>query len=272
MSQGALLSVNGDKQISVAARNVPGLRLDIKRVIPSQLQHIVSFKSRDYSSAQFNRLDSSYFTESFTYQTAVSDSKPGEMQYQGVDLSRYLSTNPASHRGVFLLTLSSWDPKKKAPSATSESGYENSDYDDEYGEESRESVGDSRFVVVTDLGIIAKRSQDKTRDVFVQSIHSGSPVEQAKVSVVAKNGVTLMTQTTGADGHVRFPALDVYTNERQPVMFLVEKEGDVSFLPVGRNNDRGLDFSRFDVDPGPPAKIGTAKELLTHFGFWCSWI
>lgn len=54
MSQGSLLSVNGDKQISVAARNVPGLRLDIKRVIPSQLQHIVSFKSREYSSAEFN--------------------------------------------------------------------------------------------------------------------------------------------------------------------------------------------------------------------------
>ena len=37
MSQGSLLSVNGDKQISVAARNVAGLWLDIKRVIPSQL-------------------------------------------------------------------------------------------------------------------------------------------------------------------------------------------------------------------------------------------
>ncbi|WP_163420430.1 hypothetical protein, partial [Escherichia coli] len=54
MSAGSLLSVNGDKQISVAARNVAGLRLDIKRVIPSQLQHIVSFKSREYSSTEFN--------------------------------------------------------------------------------------------------------------------------------------------------------------------------------------------------------------------------
>ena len=55
--------------------------------------------------------------------------------------------------------------------------------------------------------------------------------------------MTLLSQTTGADGHVRFPALDVYTNERQPVMFLVEKEGDVSFLPTGSYNDRGLDFA-----------------------------
>ncbi|EPY5345334.1 MG2 domain-containing protein [Klebsiella quasipneumoniae] len=240
MSQGSLLSVKGDKQISVAARNVPGMRLDIKRVIPGQLQHIVSFKSRDYSSAEFNRLNDEYFTEHFKYQTAVNNDKPGEINYQGVDLSRYLSTDPSSHRGVFLLTLSEWDPKSKEEQQGAD------DY--RYQHSDDEPVGDSRFVVVTDLGIIAKRSQDKTRDVFVQSIHSGTPVSNAKVSVIAKNGVTLLTQTTGDDGHVRFPALDVYTSERQPVMFLVEKEGDVSFLPADRNNDRGLDFSRFDVD------------------------
>ncbi|AHG19226.1 hypothetical protein Z042_06040 [Chania multitudinisentens RB-25] len=242
MSQGSLLSVNGDKQISVAARNVPGLRLDIKRVIPSQLQHIVSFKSWEYSSTQFNRLSDEYFTEHFQYQTAVNNDKPGEVSYQGIDLSRYLSTNPDSHRGVFLLTLSEWQPNKKLSPAPEEESEPNEEESDE-----APSVGDSRFVVVTDLGIIAKRSQDKTRDVFVQSIHNGAPVSNAKVSVIAKNGVALLIRTTDANGHVRFPALEVYTNERKPVMFLVEKEGDVSFLPTGDYNDRGLDFSRFDI-------------------------
>lgn len=33
MSQGSLLSMQGDKQISVAARNMTGMKLDIKRVI-----------------------------------------------------------------------------------------------------------------------------------------------------------------------------------------------------------------------------------------------
>lgn len=238
-AQGALLSVNGDKRISVAARNVPGLRMDIKRVIPSQLQHIVSFKSRQFASADFNRLNDEYFTERFRYQTAVNNEKPGEVSYQGVDLSRYLSTRPDSHRGVFLLTLSEWSPQQKETQPAAD------DYQEEEGEQT--SVGDSRFVVVTDLGIIAKRSQDKTRDVFVQSISGGQPVAGAQVSVVAKNGEKILTRQTGSDGHVSFPSLEVYTNEREPVMFLVEKEGDVSFLPTGRDNDRGLDFSRFDV-------------------------
>ncbi|MBK0033968.1 alpha-2-macroglobulin family protein [Erwinia sp. S43] len=238
-AQGALLPVNGDKHISVAARNVPGMRLDIKRVIPSQLQHIVSFKSREYASADFNRLNDEYFTEHFRYQTAIGNQKPGEVSYQGIDLSRYLSTDSASHRGVFLLSLSPWSPEQK----DAQPG------EDEYqeGDEEQQSIGDSRFVVVTDLGIIAKRAQDKSRDLFVQSISSGQPVADALVSVVAKNGEKLLTRRTGGDGHVRFPPLEAYTNERQPVMFLVEKEGDVSFLPSGRDNDRGLDFSRFDV-------------------------
>ncbi|MCG8710636.1 alpha-2-macroglobulin family protein [Brenneria sp. 4F2] len=243
MSQGSLLSVNGDKQISVAARNVPGLRLDVKRVIPSQLQHIVSFKRGEYSSAEFNRLNDEYFTERFNYQTALNNDKPGEVNYRGVDLSRYLSTDPRSHRGIFLLTLSEWNPQKKEAAAAADGD----GYQDEDESEDAPRIGDSRFVVVTDLGIIAKRSQDKTRDLFVQSIYSGAPVGNAKVSVIAKNGVTLLTRFTDADGHARFPALDVYANERQPVMFLVEKEGDVSFLPTDRDNDRGLDFSRFDI-------------------------
>ena len=103
---------------------------------------------------------------------------------------------------MFLLTLSEWQPNRKP--AAEEAGAEPEQEPDESTGDDQPDVGDSRFVVVTDLGIVAKSSQDKTRDVFVQSIQSGAPVSGANVSVVAKNGVTLLSQTTGADGHVRF--------------------------------------------------------------------
>lgn len=245
MSEGALLSMHGEKQITVAARNLPGFQLDIRRVIPSQLQHIVSFKDRNFTSTNFRRLDSDYFTEHFKYQSALKNSQPGEINYQGIDLSRYLTNSTDSRRGIFLLDLSSWDPQKK----------ENRQDDDEYDGNDPESLReqeqnrrmDSRFIVITDLGILTKKSLDGSRDVFVQSISSGSPVNNAKVSVIAKNGTTLLTQTTGADGHVKFPSLEAFNFEREPVMFLVEKEGDVSFLPTNAYYDRQLDFSRFDI-------------------------
>lgn len=243
MSEGSLLSMKGDKRITVTARNVPGLRLDIKRVIPSQLQHIVSFKSRTFGATYFRQLDDEYFTEHFYYQTPIANDNAGAMQYQGIDLSRYLSSDTHARRGIFLLSLSHWDPKAKTQQG--EEGWNEEESDEQ---EDGPAVVDSRFVVVTDLGIIAKKSVDLSRDVFVQSIHDGSPVNGAKVSVIAKNGTTLFSKVTGEDGHAAFPSLEDFRAEKTPVMFLVEKEGDVSFLPTSEDTDRQLGFSRFDVD------------------------
>lgn len=75
------------------------------------------------------------------------------------------------------------------------------------------------------MGIIAKSSPDGSRDVFVQSVYTGEPVSGAKVSVVAKNGTTLLSRTTGSDGHAAFPPLHDFRNEQMAVMFLAEKEG-----------------------------------------------
>src|SRR6202042_2950974 len=43
MADGSLLSLSGDKRVSVVSRNVPGMRLEIGRILPDQLQHLVSF-------------------------------------------------------------------------------------------------------------------------------------------------------------------------------------------------------------------------------------
>ncbi len=264
MSQGSLLSMNGEKRITVATRNMKGLKLDIKRVIPSQLQHIASFKNGVFTSANFHTLSADYFTEHFEYKTALPEGNPTEVSYQGIDLSRYLSDNPSNKRGIFLLSLNAWTPKN---TGNNDDEYEGNDG----SEEGDNPEGDSRFIVITDLGIIAKKSQDNSRDVFVQSIQSGQPVEGAKVSVVAKNGVTLLSQNTDANGHVSFPALDAFKNERQPVMYLVEQNGDVSFLPTRLAfDDREIDLSRFDVsgDEEPKDSRTLSSYLFSDRGVY----
>lgn len=264
MSDGALLSMKGEKQITVAARNFPGLQLDVKRVIPGQLQHIVSFKDKNFTSTDFNRLSDEYFTEHFTYQTALSAANPGDIQYKGIDLSKYLSADPSAKRGIFLLSLRAWDPAKPAEAPEAES-YDEGDEDYE-----EDAVLDSRFVVVTDMGIIAKSSPDGSRDVFVQSVYTGEPVSGAKVSVVAKNGTTLLSRTTGSDGHAAFPPLHDFRNEQMAVMFLAEKEGDVSFLPVNAWYDRQPDFSRFDIygDETPEDPRTLSSYLFSDRGIY----
>jgi uncharacterized protein YfaS (alpha-2-macroglobulin family) len=70
--------------------------------------------------------------------------------------------------------------------------------------------------VVTDLGLLAKRELDGSRDVYVQSIHTGQPVAGARVSVLAVNGQTLYSETSSADGEVHFPTLKGLEHEKRP--------------------------------------------------------
>jgi len=124
---------------------------------------------------------------------------------------------------------------------------------------------------VTDLGILMKRSIDG-QDVFVQSIATGLPVSDGHVEIIAKNGSTLFTQPTDAQGRAHFLKLDGLTRERAPLLCKVKKAGDLSFLPLNRG-DRSLDFSRFDIGgirSGPQHQSADGVSFLRpgHLSTW----
>ncbi|MGM3276374.1 MG2 domain-containing protein [Ralstonia sp. 24A2] len=259
MADGSLLSMSGSKRISVVSRNLPGMKLEIGRVRPDQLQHLVSFNQGTYARPQLSySFGEDHIVERFEQKLAFPETDPGKAHYEGVDLGQYLKNGK---RGVFLLHLSGYDPaaeKKKADAAQadadtqsgvdsdgsgdSEAGNGNGDSDGDNGQ----VPTDTRLIVVTDLGMLVKRALDGSQDVFVQSIRTGRPVAGASVSVVAINGQTLYTQTTTADGVVHFPTFKGLEREKRPKLYIVKKGEDLSFLPIA-NSDRQLDFSRFDV-------------------------
>ena len=136
-------------------------------------------------------------------------------------------------RGIFLLSVKGYDPKRAAGSsnvdateAPEEGGYEG-EYGDQGGDIDPESMEDKRLVLVTDLGLVAKRTIDGSRDVFVQSIANGLPVGGATVEVWGRNGLVLVSQVTDASGHTRLPNLAAFQREKTPVLMVVRKEGDV---------------------------------------------
>ncbi|MDR1008585.1 MAG: alpha-2-macroglobulin family protein [Campylobacteraceae bacterium] len=227
-NDGVLLSLKGEKKVPIFARNIPGFQLEINRVIPSQIQHLVNFNEHwQFSQSSFGYTDKSYFTEKFTYNKTMPVTNSGKVAYEGVDLSEYLT----SAKGIFLVTLSTWDPKER--------------YTINY------EAGGSRLIVVTDLGIIAKRSADNSHDVFVQSIKNGKAVEGAKVSVLGRNGVAIASDTTDENGHAHFKSFpnDYKAPTSQlPTVYIVQKDDDLSFLPFDEYAyNRRLEFSRFDV-------------------------
>ena len=275
MADGALLSLNGEKRVSVVARNVPGMELEIGRVLPNQLQHVVGFNHGTYAKPSLEPLTADQITERFVQKIPFPQDDPQKAHFEGVNLGQYLDKGGAARHGVFLLKLSKLKPEEKPkaddPQAdgTDEPSDEGGDAGDEgegmdgadNNDDDGTPLGDSRLIVITDLGVIAKKSLDGSQDVFVQSIKTGSPVGDVVVDVVGRNGQTLMTQNTPADGHVHFDTLAAFTREKAPAMYVVRKGDDESFLPIGEN-DRNLDFSRFDIGGERNAK--NANKLSAY--------
>jgi len=226
LSQGALLSLSGERKLGYMTRGLNGVKIEIGRMLPNQLHHLVD---QNYSGfAQPNVYDDVLDTlvERFEEKRPLAESEFGKPSYDSLDFGKYLREKSSHSGGVFMIKLQGYDPKNP---------------DNEV-----DATPDTRFILVTDIGIIAKQGVDGSQDVFVQSIATGQPVANAKVDVIGRNGEPAMSQSTDATGHVHFDHLRDLRREKQAIMYLVTKDSDMSFLPINRY-DRQLNLSRFDI-------------------------
>lgn len=225
LGSGSLLSLSGDRKISIYSRDIPELLVEVGRVLPNQLQHLVTQTSLVFGTTEFNNysFDASNLTARRADTIPLPPAEPGTAHYQPYDLGPFLSAG-ANPRGLFLLSARGYDSIYKRP----------------VGPEDR------RLVLLTDIGLLAKRGADGGQDVFVQSLRTGYPIAGVTVDVVGKNGLTDLSAESDADGHVHFPNLKSFDREQAPVLYSAHRGDDLSFLPIDRG-DRELDLSRFDV-------------------------
>lgn len=247
MGQGSLLTLSGEQKIAVMTRDLKGLKVELGRLLPDQLQHLVSQTSGDFAHPEFSsHLGQDNLTERFELRLPLPEAGRGKPHYQPIDLKTYLAEAEGHpKRGIFLLTAKGYDPAKTQKGETDDAG----------------EPEEKRLVLVTDLGMIVKTELDGSQVVFVQSIRTGEPQEGVEVSVVGKNGLTVMQGRTDADGKIRFAKLAKLEREREPVLYLASSQGDTSFLPLGRD-DRNLNFSRFDI--GGAANAADPGELSAY--------
>ncbi len=244
MHSGSVLSLSGEKKLSILTRNVEALRYEVSRVIPSEIAHLVSqnegnFKNPSFSGYNFNEEN---ITERFEEIETIPVVDKAATNYSAIDLSKYLAQDGGSKRGLFFLKVNSWNVKQKSVSGLS----------------------DRRLILVTDLGLLAKKNSNGSWSVFVQSLGTGRPVSGASVEVLARNGTTNMNRSTGEDGKVEFPDLNDFTREKAPIAFVVKHNGDLSYLPIQRNYDRTLNYSRFDIGG---VHVSPSEDRLTAFVF-----
>ena len=234
VGDGALLSLKGEKRVSILSRNVIAYKLEVSRVLPEQLQNWVKYSSGSFKNPIFYSMEQDSLVERFERIVRLPTLKPGATHYEGIDLSPYFT---AEKHGVFYISLSE---------LVANSGKENlamselKDTDLSAGESTAQ-----RLIVLSDLGVVAKKSLDETREIFVQEIHSGTPAEGVVVDVIGVNGVSVQSAVTDAAGHARLASFADYKREHAPVMLRVTRAEDMSFLPIKDEHEQ--DYSRFEI-------------------------
>ncbi len=249
MGTGALLALNGERKLPIMVRDIPGVKIEIGRVLPHQLHFLATHSAGSYAKPEFYQgLAPDSLTERFEKKLPLKLA-PGKTHFETIDFSEYLKTDGAERRGIFLVKINGYDPSKTddgQPPAPQYNEGEGEGMPEEQYNGDAGALSDSRLIMLTDLGLVSKRALDGSQQVYVQSISSGAPVAGATVEVWGRNGLVLHTQATDAGGTVRLPDLRGYTREKQPVLLVVKKAGDTAFMALNRN-DRALDMSRFDV-------------------------
>ncbi len=238
VGEGALLSTQGDRKIAVVAQNIDTATAVIGRVQINQLRHLAAlnqdrFENPDLGNLPFENI-ATFKQETLRFPPSP-DHKP---VYGSLDLSDY-------KRGVFWLKLSTDDEKSSET------------YKQEVYPWDNTKNRDYRLVVLSDLGLIAKKNKDGGYQLFVQSIEKGTPLVDVRIEVISAGGKTLAGAVTNEDGVAEFPAFPVeqFNKADRPVMFIAGLGDDLTFLPFSRHGGNSdllkyngsLDYSRFDI-------------------------
>ncbi|MDG2123006.1 MAG: MG2 domain-containing protein, partial [Verrucomicrobiales bacterium] len=266
LGNGGLLALNGERKISVQSREIDHLRYSVARVQGDRINHLVSQTRGSFESPYFRR--GFGFEDISDYEQSVQRIiKQDEyaMNYSSFDFAPLVDAVPPgakTERGLFYLTVEGVRRRtlEDGEAAETSADFEwlalkprdsrNYGFTHRSGSKSSYPAGDrvmdSRFILVTDLGLIMKEAADGSRVVFVQSFGERGPVGGVEISVLAKNGDLLGRALTDAMGKAELPSLRGLEREMTPVALVAKKGDDLAFIPWAKS-ERLVERSRSAV-------------------------
>ncbi|MDR2192260.1 MAG: alpha-2-macroglobulin family protein [Endomicrobium sp.] len=223
LQNGAILPLEGSRELTFKTRGVSGVKVKLARVMPQQINHLISQTYGSFTNPHFVNysFDQSNISQSFEKSVQLTAGIE-KANYSSVNMEEFLKSRDSS--GLFFVQITGWNPKTG----------------------NSEGIYDKRFILVTDLALLVKKDSSDRHSVFVMSIKDGLPVSGAKVEILGKNGLPVLTSRTNEEGYAQFDKIDGYNNEKQPVAYIVSRGNDISFMPFLRN-DREVNFSKFDI-------------------------
>lgn len=123
---------------------------------------------------------------------------------------------------------------------------------------------DSRLVMLTDLGIMARQSDDYLM-VWVNSLKNITPIKKAEVTLWSKNNQPLLKGTTDSRGICIFNNISDQTAGFDPFLITVSHKNDLSFLEFDQCL---LPTSDFDVKGRPYLTKGYEAFMYTDRGIY----
>ena len=83
MQTGALLAMSGERKVPLFGRDIESVRVEIGRVLPNQLQHLISQNSGSFQNPDFSnyRFTPENITERFTDELQMPSVGHGKAQY-----------------------------------------------------------------------------------------------------------------------------------------------------------------------------------------------
>ena len=225
--KGVYLSKNGRKNMEVKINNVARVKLTISKIYENNLLMMDRYGYYPRPTrASYNEDDEG----EYYYDDYGSDVTLGDVIYEKEIDTRAL---PKSGGGK-LLNVSQFEDR--LPDFKGIYHIQISSMKDYW-------VKDSRFISVSDIGLVAKEGVDKIF-VFANSIRTANAINGVNINVYSKNNQLIGTGATNADGVAEIVYAKKEFNGFQPSMIVAKTDEDFNYLPF---NSTRVNTSRFDV-------------------------
>jgi uncharacterized protein YfaS (alpha-2-macroglobulin family) len=231
-SKAVYLSKKGGKNIEVQITNVPKVKLIISKIYENNLlpAQRYGYTPQEKSSGPDYASYDGESEEDYSDEYGGGDAMLGDVIYEKEIDTRSLPKSGAGR----ILNFSQFEDRLP-------------DFKGVYHIVIRSSedywVKDSRYISLSDLGLIAKEGQDKIY-VFTNSIKSAEPVNAVNVSVYSTNNQLIGTGATDKDGVATIAYSKKDFSGFKPAMIIAKTADDFNYLPF--SNTR-VNTSRFDV-------------------------
>ncbi|HRG90985.1 MAG TPA: MG2 domain-containing protein, partial [Chitinophagales bacterium] len=220
--KGVYLSPKGNKNIEVRISSVKKVKVTISKIYENNL---IAAQHNGYYVSDY---DYEYYDEEggSNYNTNIS---VGDIIYE-----KEIETRTLPRYGNSRLFTFNFDDKLKDFKGIYHIKVQSSD---EYWR------SDSRFVSLSDIGLIAKEAGDKVY-VFANSISGAGALGDVNITVLGGNNQTIGTGTTDANGVVEIDLKKRDFKNFNTAMIIARSGTDFNYLPF---NTTHVETSRFDV-------------------------